>query len=224
MKPLIPLLILTAAISALLLLSSCAPHPTRGRLDETDYPYEYIPDETTPATDAPTEPPTEIADTPYTDELCHCGEHYVNEDLRQPTPPLNIREMHEVDAEFLDSFETIHTFTYIQWETDLYSTIVLWPDEILHDFTFLSLGFNGDAERMQFYTREVLMTIGELPPTEAVVLNVAFVHYLIPRGGLIFTDADGAEMRMFISESMRGGCWPIFNLAIHDETHWADWN
>ena len=163
------------------------------------------------------------ADNSNAYELCHCGEHYVHEELRQPTPPLNIRD-EDVSAEFLSAFAAIHTYTFIQWETDQYSTLVLWPDEVLHDFSFVYLGFNETDGGGNFYIHEVLLVIGELPPTEAVVVNVAFEHYLIPRGGIVFTDESGTERRMFISESMRGGCFPLFNLIPHDESNFADWN
>ena len=59
--------------------------------------------------------PTGIDGYQPTYELCFCGEHYVGEDLREPTPPLNIREMpFDVDAEFLNTFETVHEFTYLK--------------------------------------------------------------------------------------------------------------
>ena len=118
----------------------------------------------------------------------------------------------------------------LYWQGQLvYDTLVIWADEPLRDFSFVSLTFNSDygesdEVRDYFYTREVLLTIDELTPTDAVVLNVFFPHYLISRGGVVFTDADGIQRRMFIAESMRGGCWPHFYLSPHnDETHWADW-
>ncbi|MCL2217429.1 MAG: M56 family metallopeptidase [Defluviitaleaceae bacterium] len=172
-----------------------------------------------------------------TAELCHCGEHYVGENLRWPTPPLNIREWNEVDDEFLNNFQTIHTLTsheqggferpywLVSQEVEFnHHTIILWPDERLRDFRFVALGFNDDDGHVTFYTREILFRIGELAPNDAVALNVSFLHYLIPRGGIIFYDARGERRKMLIHESMRGGCFPLFNLGIHDETHFAGWS
>ena len=156
-------------------------------------------------------------------DLCGCGlypAHYV---LPSPTPPLNILSR-DIDDEFLSTFDTVHTFTYQQWETDWYGTIILWPDEPLRDFAFLSILFDEDDDGMFYTVREELLTIDKLLPGHAVVLNVAFFHYLIPRGGVIFTDANGVQRRMLIADvSVRGGCFPYFILIPHDETHWADW-
>jgi len=44
-------------------------------------------------------------------------------------------------------------------------------------------------------------------------LNVAFSHYLLPHGAIIFTGEDGVQRRMFIHESMRGGCYSIYHLG-----------
>ncbi|MCL2284931.1 MAG: hypothetical protein FWC32_01035 [Firmicutes bacterium] len=156
-------------------------------------------------------------------DLCGCGLYPAYYVLPPPTPPLNILSR-DIDDEFLSTFETVHTFTYQQWETDWYGTIILWPDEPLRDFAFLSILFDEDDDGMFFTVREELLTIDELLPSHAVVLNVAFIHYLIPRGGITFTDANGVQRRMFITDvSVRGGCFPYFILAPHDETHWADW-
>ena len=66
-------------------------------------------------------------------------------------------------------------------------------------------------------TQEVLLTVPVLRPTDAVVLNVAFEHYLLPHGAVIFTDANGVQWRMFIGQSMRGGCFPIYSLGLPHE-------
>ena len=159
------------------------------------------------------------------DDLCpYCGEHYVHEPLRQPTPPLNI---HEIDfpreereagiAEILRNFENVHKVTYTQFETNWYSTIVLWTDIPLRDFSFVSLDVAGhywrEDRELIIDTREVLLTVDVLLPGDAVVLNVAFSHYLLPHGAIIFTDEHGVQQRMFIIESMRGGCFPIYHLT-----------
>jgi len=174
-------------------------------------------------------------------ELCSiCGEHYVHEELRAQTPPLHIHEIQlewplvesseaahveTVDA-FLNDFDTVHTVTYIQWDTEWYASLVIWSDEPLRNVSFLSLGFDYAEERPYFYTRAELLTVDELLPNDALLLNVAFEHYLVPRGGLIFTDENGVERRMFISESMRGGCFPQFHLLPYDtpDVVFADWN
>ena len=159
-------------------------------------------------------------------ERCYCGDMYLHETGRWPTPPLNIEER-GIDAEFLSEFENVHTFTYLQWEGYWYSTLAFWPDEPLRDFSFLSLDLNSNGERQAFHTREVLLNVEELLPSDVVVLNVLFVHYLIPRGGIVFTDESGVQRRMFIQDvSARGGCSQCFLgfiLSPHDENHWADW-
>jgi hypothetical protein len=50
-----------------------------------------------------------------------------------------------------------------------------------------------------------------------VVLNVFFSHYLLPHGAIIFTDEAGKTWRMFINESMRGGCYPVYGLGFPHE-------
>jgi len=180
------------------------------------------------------DPATEL--DPDAPVLCDfCLDHYVGEDLRAnwDTSPMNIRDNWEFEMvdtlpnsfdDFLAAFETVHEFTYLQWETEWYSTFVIWPDEMLYDFVFVSLQLGGDDYREIFFVQETLLTIDELPSNHAVVLNVAFVHYLIPRGGIMFTDSQGVRHRMFITDgSPRGGCWPHFGLFAHTEDHWADW-
>lgn len=167
--------------------------------------------------------------------LCHeCG--YVHEPLREPTPPLNIHELfapwqgqdadfpqaeHEANvAEFVRGFDNVHTATYIQFEANWYSTIILWTDTPLRDFSFVSLDVAGhewtEAGQLVIGTQEVLLTVDELLPNDAVVLNVAFSHYLLPHGAIIFTDEQGELRRMFIREDMRGGCYPSYRLVYDD--------
>jgi predicted small lipoprotein YifL len=179
-----------------------------------------------PPANNPPEPPPEnnLPEPQKPGEVCSdCGDHKVGENLRIQTPPVNIRESHEVADGFSDEFENTYTCTFIQWETDYYSTLYLWTDEPLRDFKFVSLdaaSFYATEEeepKIMIDTLEVLLTVPELLPTDVVVLNVAFVHYLIPRGAIIFTDEAGKTWRMFIGESMRGGCYPVYGLGLPRE-------
>jgi hypothetical protein len=171
-------------------------------------------------------------------ELCHCGEHYVGEDLRTQIPPLFVREWNEIedDEHFFTDIQIMHNLTAFEhgdmlhpvWqvsqEVEIDShTLILWAVETMRDVRFLALGLSGEGEELSFYTQEVLYTIAELNPGEAVALNVSFLHYLIPRFGITFLDESGEIKRMFVSESMRGGCFPLFVLGLHDETHFMDW-
>ena len=168
--------------------------------------------------------------------LCDfCLDHYIGEDLRLHwgnTHPMYIRdididgyvEFYNVQADiFLSEFDIIYEHTYIQPYTGWPTTMVMWPDETLTNFSFVSLELGGD-DGMTFYTSEVLFVIDELNPNDAVVLNVSFYHYLIPHGGIMFTDSNGVDRQFFIIDaSVRGGCWPHWGLSEHDENHWALW-
>ena len=170
----------------------------------------------------------------YEREWCWCGGHFVDEEPRRPTPPLNITEVLvdwqdddegmmlkilEVN-EFIRDFEFVHEYTFNQSNVEWTNTIILWPDRIIRDFSFVHLHYDGDTI---FTTVEVLLTIDELLPSHAVVLNVVFAHYLFPRGGIIFTDGNGEQRRMFIQESMVGGCVPLFHLVPLEDVFWAVW-
>ena len=157
-------------------------------------------------------------------ELCpYCGSHYVHELLRQPTPPINIREVEPfgLATHFLYQFEALHTVTYLQFETAQPSEIAIWTDIPVFDFSFVSLDVAGhywdDYGQLIINTYEVLLTIPTLLPTDAVVLNLAFAHYLLPHGAIIFTDEAGVQWRMFIIESMKGGCFPLYHLSLPHE-------
>ena len=169
-------------------------------------------------------------------ELCDCGEHYIHEDLRTPTPPLSLREPWETWQsnspiqfhQFLYQFETIHRITYHQFETDWYGySFVIWAEEPLQDFFFASLDVAGHFwyadTQLIIYTQELIYAIDELLPGEAVVFDVAFSHYLLPHAGVGFTDSYGVHRRMFILESMRGGCWPVYFLSPLEDDGWAVW-
>ena len=237
--------ILLAMFFLVVTLAACSETPVP---EETPPPIgaERFPSETTPVEYEEPSPDDYAGNDAENDgydygsdeyELCYCGEHYVHEDLRQAPPPMNIhaifapwqgpdgvfpKEEHEANvAEFVRDFENVHTVTYIQWETDWHSTLVLWPDVPLRDFSFVSLDVAGhewtDDGRLIINTREVIHTIDELLPTDAVVLNVAFAHYMLPHGAIIFTDEQGVRQRMFIWEDMRGGSFPLFNLGAAHE-------
>ena len=225
MKKALSFLLITLLLAATLIACAEAPEP-----EEILSPVETEMPEPEEATDtaSPITLLVEADASPYGYELCFCGEHYVNEELQEPTPPLNMYHLsddQEVKNTFLSAFETVHTVTYLQIEKEWYSILVFWPDVPLHDFSLLSLGFY-DAEdgRTSFYTREVLLDIDELLPTDALVLNVVFAHYLTPRSGLIFTDENNEQKRMFITESMRGGCFPSIRLIPYVESQFIVWH
>jgi hypothetical protein len=224
------------SLLALLSLSSCTQEPL---------PYPQIaeqPDITEP-TPVPTPDVSEevsiveetVIENTYESEWCYCGVHHADEPVKQPSPPLNISEvlwdwslnideamiLKETEIhEFVKGFDFVHEHTYLQWDEGWVNSIVLWPDETLRDFSFVSLTFDGYNV---YSVAEILLTIDELPPTQAVVLNVAFEHYLFPRGGIIFTEESGEQRRMFIQESMAGGCIPHFHLVPHENVSWAVW-
>ena len=155
--------------------------------------------------------PIEAEPIAYEYERCACGGGYAHEAGRTPTPPINIEES---PAEgFLDQFNTVHSFTHQEWDTDWYATLVFWADEPIKYFSFIALGHVFLPWQQYTYEYEKLFTIDELLPDDAFKLNVAFAHYLIPRGGLAFTDANGERRHMVISESMRGGCFPHFHIG-----------
>ena len=176
----------------------------------------------------------DISETAEYSILCDCGEHYVHEDLRTTTPPLNIREPWEwgvTQQQFQESlyqFETIHRITYHQFETEWHGySFVIWTDEPLRDFFFASLDVAGhywnDDSQLVIGTQEVLYEIDALLLGDAVVFNVSFSHYLLPHAGIGFADSNGVHRRMFISESMRGGCWPSVLLVPLEDSGWAVW-
>jgi len=189
-------------------------------------PYEaaLVPEEISPLEILPS-----MADISHEHELCEfCYFH----DLRMPesVPPLNMREVYRpfgIGIHFTYQFETVHEATYLQWDAELPSTIAIWPDTTLRDFSFVSLGHDGRGNLMfNFYVREVLLHIDELSPRDVVLLTVAFEHYFIPRGGIEFTDENGVRQRMFIFENMVGGCHPRYTLSAPyvEWIHPGDWD
>ena len=167
-------------------------------------------------------------------ESCFCGEHFVHEDLRMPTPPLHILELWELGMtpeqfqDFLDQFKNIHRIDYHQFETKHTNySFVIWTDEPIRDFFFASLDVAGHDwydGRLVIGTLEVIFEIEELLPGDAVLFSVSFSHYLLPHGGVGFVDYGDTYVRMFIMERMRGGCWPVFILTQLTEDGWAIWN
>ena len=167
-----------------------------------------------------------------------CGSHYVHEALRQPTPPMNMHEILHPDAEALEAeflanfgFQNVHRTSYI-WkhggrDDDIINRpggMFLWPDRPLRDFSFVTLDVDGhywdESEvpaRLVIHTQEIILQIPQLLPRDVVVLNVGFRHCLLPHGAIMFTEEDGTRWRMFISESMRGGCFPLFHLGTAHE-------
>jgi len=176
------------------------------------------------------------------EDMCHCGEHLVGENLRNETPPLFIREWHEVDEEFLDKFVNMQGLTYIEhgdfdtlmprverWTSGNqqldYHTMLIWSDQVLYDIRIVALGFNDTDDETRFYVRHELLYISwPMQPYSLLMINAGLLHYLIPRMGITFTDVYGNHHRMLIQESMAGGCVPLFHLAIHDESHFSLWD
>jgi len=153
----------------------------------------------------------------------------VGQELRDPTPPLNLCEGHEVGDGFLGDFARLHEASYFQFELEDRegNRLYFWADEPLRDVRFVSLNFGWENENyMQtiFSVRNVILALDSLQLNEAVALNVAFAHYLFPHGGVIFTDASGNEQRMFLLQSMRGGCYPHFLLWAYETNEWQIWN
>jgi len=171
----------------------------------------------------------DVPDDAFT-RLCEfCGDHYIGEDLRHGAGPLVIRDV-QYDGliefysqpydEFLQRlFDVVHTSIYVRYgdgigqntrESDMpRPNIILWPAETLYNFQFVSLEV---ADIFDFNVQEVLMTIDEFHPSHALALSVQLFHYLTPRAGFVFTDPSGNEHRLFLSESMRGGCWPVWGV------------
>ena len=149
---------------------------------------------------------------------CDCGWSYARDVRRTPTPPLTLHDINP-DEEFLRQFDRVHTYTHLGWSFDwYYMTLVLTTDRPLHDFSFMSVGwYMPDAGGIFLYEGNAVYTVVEFNPGEVFVLNAAFDHYLIPRGGIAFTDADGTRRGFAIQESMAGGCFPWVLLIDIDE-------
>jgi len=197
-------------------------------IDDTTSEYEPDATPTFGQSEQPSLPQENDTPDPKVQELCDCGlfdTYYIQElHMLLASPPLNIREVERLERStpFTYQFETVHTATYLQWESEWPSTIAIWPDEPLYDFSFVAVHHNAICCA---YVGETLLAIDKLYPTDVVVLTVAFIHYLFPRGGIIFTDTNGVRRHMFITESMIGGCAPGFFLSPTNNLidHRADW-
>jgi hypothetical protein len=192
---------------------------------------------------ATTEPPSsssiEVDDYSHISELCECGQHYTDELLRFPTPPINAHEIlspqlesdteyNAVIADFVRDFENIYTITHNEYPFDWYTdALILWSDAPLRDFSFVVIDFwegNSVEEGWTIRTTKIPFTIDELLPTDVVVINVAFSHYLRPHAAVIFADETGLQTRMFIEQSMEDRCYPAYYLWPVDEDRVAVWN
>jgi hypothetical protein len=94
----------------------------------------------------------------------------------------------------------------------------------VYDFAFVLLYLDSIDDQAAFFVQKRLFELDVFTPDEALVLTARFYHYLIPRGGIMFTDADGVRHHMFITDgSPRGGCWPTWGLSPHRYWDWAVW-
>ena len=155
----------------------------------------------------------------YLPESCYCGWDYTY--AMSSIYPFNIREFiipENIDDEFLAEFSYIHTFTYKQWDFGDYHNLVIWVDAPVRNLSFVLLSYIEDewpehGWPIYFDAQNILFTVDELLPTEALVLNVIFAHYLLPSAGLMFTDIDDVQRYLILHESMAGCCFPQFLLS-----------
>jgi len=171
--------------------------------------------------------------------LCHCGAHYVGDNLRQPTPPINMREWHEVDTAFLDNFGARWGITFTE-HGDLenpipfaerwwghsglqYHTMLIWPEEEITDLRIVALGFTETDDEMTFYVRHELDHAGWVAPYSLIMVNATLHPHHAPRMGITFTDSHGVHHRMLIQEDTRGGYCPRFSLIDFND-HYATWD
>ena len=160
-------------------------------------------------------------------ELCDCGQFYAHElESWTSTPPLNYRMSHPFGfgTHFTYQFENIHTYAYMQWETEYPDTIIIWPYEPLYDFSLISVNHNAICCA---YVGDTLLAFDKLYPSDAVALTVALAHYLYPSVGIIFTDQSGTRHHMFLWQSMAGGCSPKYYVGgtdhlIDRRENWRD--
>lgn len=167
---------------------------------------------------------------------CDCGVSFVAEVI-QAEPPLNILPFghrffdHDYDNicfmhEFIGSFEYLHEVTFHHWDGGSNHPTVIWTDTIVRDLSLVELGMNNTDIGMQpyFVARETLITIDELLPGDAIIANLLFSHYLMPSVGLIFTDENGVQRRMFIADDLGRSapcfCFTRFVLVPDDEIPW----
>ena len=177
-------------------------------------------------------------------ELCpylcpYCGKHYVDSLQRQLAPSVNIHEMFvlwkDADIDFsqeehdaivakLDcGFHCPHTIIYAKLEGVWPITIALWTDRSLRYMPFERLFDEGIYHmddccwrRELFNAREVPFTIDELFPNSVAVLYDACSYNFITHGAIIFTDAQGIQRLIFMSESGGGNYWPLYHIWPRD--------
>jgi hypothetical protein len=163
-------------------------------------------------------------------ELCDCGMFFAHEieefDFSSPSSLLRIRDVEPPGprTHFTYQFETVHTAALVQCEVNYPNYIVLWADEPIYDFSFVSVHHNAICCA---YVGDVLLAVDRLDPRDAVLLTVAFAHYLFPRAAVIYTDSDGTQHREYIFQNMMGGCAPGFflyptNGLIDSRDNWLD--
>lgn len=140
------------------------------------------------------------------EELCDCGINYARDVFNmRGSPPFEISTGDE-DG-FLDGFNTIHSFSYSDYDAQWYQRIIIWTDTPVRDLTFITLDYDFLGRRNYFYTREALFTIDEFLPGDAFVLDVAFSVYQIPQGGLSFIGENGERQFISLHENMAGECF-----------------
>ena len=145
-------------------------------------------------------------------------------------PFRNKEEQQSAVSEFLSDFETVHTITYIHpmlpqyWE---YDTVILWSNEFLRDVSIMVIGTNDvfDSDErlgLPYGHTEVLFTIDELAPGDAIALNLKFNAFERPSAGLVFTDEEGVQRRMWMSYGAHRFCHARYHLRLYDETPWVN--
>jgi hypothetical protein len=130
--------------------------------------------------------------------------------------PFSAHANEQFTVDFMNSFNYVHELTFIEWEADWNHDLVIWTDTTVRNLSFVNLGFNDSVENPYFFTQENLLTIYEFSYGDALVLRVAPMHYLMPVGGLIFTDANGVQ-RMFIAEDFQienNYCWCFWRFVL----------
>jgi len=177
-------------------------------------------------------------DTEVDAEWCDCGESLIADVIKTASPlniiPFSCRTF-DLDGdntyfvyEFIELFENLHEVTFHHWDSGWNPLTVIWTDTAVRDLSLVALRLNNTDIGMQpyFTTRETLLTIDEFLPGEAIIANLLFAHYLIPSVGLIFTDENGVQRRMFIAEDLGRSapcfCFGRFVFAPYDEIpYWA---
>ena len=168
---------------------------------------------------------------------CYCGRHDID---KISTAPLNMYLISDWSIQhdtqgakllnYANVFDNIHELTYLQWEGAGFDTLLFWSDETIYNMSIVALSIcyeeEVDWQNVVFYTSEVIGYFEELNPADIIVLNVAFSHYILPHGGIIFTNQEGEEKRMFFHGwDTLEICESHFNLRKFNEAHpfWDEW-